>query len=84
MAAPHPTTYRMIPTMTTTALEELWLITRANNQRMRVHRPNPAATDETIFVLEITDHHKHPIIHIKTKNLESAAQWLLDNKGKRR
>lgn len=69
----------MIPPMTTTALEELWDITRRANQRMRVHRNDPHATDESVFTLEILSSNGHQLAHIRTKNLESAAQWILDN-----
>lgn len=73
----------MISHTVTDALTELWELTRTNHQRMRVHRPHPVATDETIFVLEITNHERAPLVQVKTKNLESAARWILDNHTRR-
>lgn len=61
-------------------LEELWTVTRRAGLRMLVRRQDPVATDDAVFILEIVDTDGRMIVEVTTKNLESAAAWILDQR----
>jgi hypothetical protein len=73
----------MIPT-TMTSLEELWEKTRRAGLRMLVHRQDRVATSDSVFILEVLDENGATVAEVTTKNLESAARFILDQKGRKR
>lgn len=62
-----------------TSLEQLWERTRIQGHRMRVHLKQNPWQGDAVFVLEVTNTDLRPLVEVTTKNLESAAAWILDH-----
>lgn len=60
-------------------LEHLHELARANNQRIRLHRAEPTQTRDAVFRLELTDHTGALLIEVSTRNIESAALYMLNH-----
>lgn len=73
----------MIRPAVKSSLEELWALTRRADLRLRVHRLGEVATGDEVFRLEVVDAKRAPVVEVTTKDLESAARWILDHQKRR-